>query len=603
MIYNPLDTFYKSKIGAVSSADSIRFRVKGNFDSVLLLLRKDGDSNYSAINMQGCNNIFETTVNLDTGLYFYTFKTNLGNYIFPNDFLIGEVSSYIKEYQLTVYDSDFVTPDWIKGGVIYQIFPDRFYRYNKNKSVPTYKILRDDWGGIPYYKPDEKGEILNNDFFGGDLKGIESKLEYLSSLGVTCIYLNPIFEAYSNHRYDTANYMSIDPLLGDMNDLKSLIDNAKNYDIKIILDGVFNHTGSDSIYFNKEGRYDSLGAFQSPNSPYFNWFKFIKYPKEYESWWGIKTLPATDKTNVDYINYVTGENGVVNKYVDLGVYGFRLDVVDELPTDFVRHIRSSCKRSNKNSIIIGEVWEDASNKISYGARRQYFQGKELDSVMNYPLKNAILDFVVNFNEKQLIQVINEQIDHYPSQVLHSLMNILSTHDTARLLSVVSGVKFNNLEKDKMAYFKLDGELLNTAIFRTKCATLLQFFLCGVPSVYYGDEVGMQGFIDPFNRGCFPWGNENKEMLSWYKTLSKIRKSYSCFKNGEYSTVFADKGFIVFKRNDKNSEVLIAINLSDKEYDLTFDGILTDLITKKKYESNVNICKQSYGVFINSIKNK
>lgn len=603
MIYNPLDTFYKSKIGAVSSADSIRFRVKGNFDSVLLLLRKDGDSDYSAINMQGCNNIFETTVNLDTGLYFYTFKTNFSNYIVPNDFLIGEVSSYINEYQLTVYDSDFVTPDWIKGGVIYQIFPDRFYRYNKNKSVPTYKILREDWGGIPYYKPDEKGEVLNNDFFGGDLKGIESKLEYLSSLGVTCIYLNPIFEAYSNHRYDTANYFSIDPLLGDMNDLKSLIDNAKKYDIKIILDGVFNHTGSDSIYFNKEGRYDSLGAFQSPNSPYYNWFKFIKYPKEYESWWGIKTLPATDKTNVDFINYVTGENGVINKYVDLGVDGFRLDVVDELPTDFVRHIRSSCKCSNKNSIIIGEVWEDASNKISYGVRRQYFQGKELDSVMNYPLKNAILDFVVNLNEKQLIKVINEQIDHYPSQVLHSLMNILSTHDTARLLSVVSGVKFNNLEKEKMANFKLDGELLNKAIFRTKCATLLQFFLCGVPSVYYGDEVGMQGFIDPFNRGCFPWGSEDNDMLCWYKTLSKIRKSYSCFKNGEYSTVFSDKGFIVFKRNDKNSEVLIVINLSDKEYDLTFDGMLTDLITKKKYEYYVNICKQSYGLFINSIKNK
>lgn len=597
VFYNPLDKFYKSILGAISTTDSITFRVKGNFDSVVFVFKNDKDDVFKKVCMEKISDYFCITFNFERGLYFYRFETDKGIIGLGADF-IGELNSD-SWFQLTVFDVDYKVPSWLKGGVIYQIFPDRFCRGVKNKNIEEGKFLHDNWLDTPVYNPNEYGKVLNNDFFGGDFKGIKSKLSYLKDLGVNAIYLNPIFKAYSNHRYDTGDYMRIDSLLGSEEDFVDLIYQADLCGIKIILDGVFNHTGDDSLYFNKYGNYDSLGAFQDKNSPYFDWFNFIDYPNLYESWWGITTLPSTNKTNSAFVDFITGKNGVIEYYTKLGIGGWRLDVVDELPSFLVKKIRDAVKRNNPDTTIIGEVWEDASNKISYGVRREYFQGYELDSVMNYPLKNAILDYVKSGDCSVLKYIIKEQLDHYPKQVLDNLMNILSTHDTVRLITALYGQDMHGKSKDEMSKTFIPKENLALAKFRVKVASLLQYTLCGVPSLYYGDEIGMQGYADPLNRMCYPWGNEDLELLDWYKFLGALRKDYDAFVDGDFCEIFADKGCLLFSRKGKSSEILIAINIGSEDVLIEFDDVLTSALNGQTYLEKIQFKTNSFDVLFKS----
>ena len=594
--YNPLDRFHKSITGAFCTDREITFRVKGDFDSVVFLFKSDKDNLEKWIEMDKKSDFFEISLSFSVGLYFYCFSIGDGKFIGEGKKLLGEITTEPKYYQLSAHAESFTTPEWVYGGVIYQIFPDRFYSANKDKNIQSDKVLHKNWGEMPVFEPNEFGQVVNNDFFGGDINGIIEKLDYLSDLGITIIYLNPIFKAFSNHRYDTGDYMSIDPLLGDEKDFINLIEFAKERGIKIILDGVFNHTGDDSIYFNKYGNYDSIGAYQSKDSPYYGWYNFTNFPNEYDAWWGIKILPAINENNSSYIDFITGKGGVLEKYTKMGIGGWRLDVVDELPSHFVKSIRKAVKGNNPNALIIGEVWEDASNKISYGKRREYFQGQELDSVMNYPLKNAILDFVKFGMENELGQVIKEQIDHYPQVVLHSLMNILSTHDTARLLTTVGGADMTGKSKAEMSQTRISELELDVAKKKLKVATLLQFTLCGVPSIYYGDEVGMQGYIDPLNRQCFPWGNEDLEIVEWYKFLISLRKTYDAFTIGEYLEIYCADSVLVYKRIGENSEVCIAVNVGDNMTELTFDGKVKSLLNGEILDK-IELKKFDYEVFV------
>ncbi len=594
--YNPLDEFYKSKIGAISNNDKITFRIKGNFNSVIFCYKKDGQD-YICNQMQNKGEYFEISQTFLSGLYFYHFECD-GRFLGKNNDYLGEFYTEKTDFQLTVYDSDYFVPSWVYGGIIYQIFPDRFFRKEKEKTVPSYKVLHEKWDDMPVFLPNEQGEIVNNDFFGGDIKGIIEKLDYIRSLGANIIYLNPIFKAFSNHRYDTGDYMQIDDLLGSMEDFKLLIEKAKEKGIQIVLDGVFNHTGDDSLYFNKHNRYKSVGAYQDKNSKYYSWYNFIDYPNNYESWWGIKTLPAINESNEDYIKFITGKDGVIECYTKLGVGGWRLDVVDELPAEFVKKIRDAVKRNNPNAVLIGEVWEDATNKISYGKRREYFQGKELDSVMNYPLKNAILDFVKYGNADVLSRTIKEQLDHYPHIALHALMNILSTHDTIRLLSNLSGENIDGKTKSEQAEMYIPKENFSKAKFKLKVATLLQYTLMGIPSIYYGDEVGMQGYTDPLNRQTFPWGNEDNDVYDWYVFLSKLRTKYSVFTCGNFEEVYKQNGVFIYKRFDENSEILIAVNLSNEQISLNYDGNLLEIISNQKHKNYYELNKNSIAVFVN-----
>ncbi len=563
-LYNPLDKFYKSIIGAVSEKTKITFRVKGDFNSVLFIFKKDGYDSEIALPMQKKDDYFEIETCFEIGLYFYIFKTENNQYVSLGKEYLGVLSNQPNYFEITAYSKDYNTPNWLKGGVIYQIFPDRFYCSGENlKNIRSDAYLHADKNDVPIFLPNDYGKVLNNDFFGGDIKGIISKLDYISSLGVNCIYLNPIFKAYSNHRYDTGDYMTIDPLLGDENDLKELVELANKKNIKIILDGVFNHTGDDSLYFNKYGNYDSVGAFSGKKSPYYTWYEFTEFPK-YNSWWGIETLPQVNEKDQSYCDFITGENGVVAHYAKLGVAGWRLDVVDELPDHFVKKIRKALKNVNNDAILIGEVWEDASNKIAYDKRREYFCGNELDSVMNYPFKNAILDFIKGGSGVVFTNVIKSIIDHYPKIVLDSLMNLLSTHDTPRLISSLSNINIFGMSKLEQSKLFIQNDELSVVVKRLKLATLLQYTLPGVPSIYYGDEIGMQGFTDPLNRKFFDWENINSSILDWYKKLGNIRKKFSCLVDGEIEFIYSSDNAIVFTRSNDKDFIIVAINLGDRD---------------------------------------
>ena len=531
-----------------------------------------------------------------TGLYFYSFFIkNQGN-ISCGYQEMGVLSTTENGFLLTVSSADYHTPDWFKGGVMYQIFPDRFC---KEGSMPDVKgrIERKDWGGIPSYRPNEKGKVLNNDFFGGNFKGIESKLPYLKQLGVTTIYLNPIFEAASNHRYDTSNYMEIDKVLGTEQDFDKLVQAAENQGIRIILDGVFNHTGDNSIYFNKYGEYNSLGAYQSKDSPYYSWYSFQEFPKKYSSWWGIDILPEVNENSPEYQEFIFGKDGVLKNWLRHGIGGYRLDVADELPDFFLKKLRKSVKDENPDAIIIGEVWEDASNKIAYSTRREYLQGYELDSVMNYPLKDGIIKYMQTGNAAELLHCIRVLQNHYPKETLDCLMNVLGTHDTARILTVLGGIYCKN--KDEMASESayLNENERKIAIEKLKTAAILQFTLPGVPCIYYGDENGMEGHIDPFCRFCFDWTNLNEDLIAFYQKLGKLREEYrEIFKDGVFSALRADGGFIFYKRVKNQKEIYTYVNYSQKSYLLKLPQKCKNCLTDEIYENEIFVKPNSFAIF-------
>ena len=594
LYFNPLDKECKSVKGAVEQGREIELSIYTDmFDSASLYIEKDDKSYIKTLPLERKNkNKFTITIALEeTGLYWYLFKFDDKKFLSRGNKRNAVLSSNAIAYQLTVYKKGYKTPDWFKGGIMYQIFPDRFCREGNTK-IQKDKILRDDWGALPEFLP-KNGKVLNNDFFGGTLKGIESKLDYLKSLNVSIIYLNPIFEAYSNHRYDTGDYMKIDSLLGTEEDLKSLISKAEEKGIRLIFDGVYNHTGSDSKYFNKYGKYDSVGAYQSKSSKYYSWSTFLDYPKKYESWWGIDVLPALNHSSSELREYFVGSDGVIAKWMKDGFAGVRLDVADELTDDFLVQIRKRVKTENKNAIVIGEVWEDASNKVAYGQRRKYLQGSELDSVMNYPLKDAIIDYAIKGDANKLVSVICEQIDNYPKQVLDCLMNFLGTHDTARILTVLSGKDMSGRKKCDRAVEVLTKEEYALAKERIKIATTLLYTLYGVPCIYYGDEVGMEGYEDPFNRRCLVWDKRDEEIFSHYKKLGEIRAKNGYLKDADTEIIKDENGLIVFKRISDMGVMLVAVNVGYTKYILNLSSETTELLTEEvnnKFDISHNSCK-------------
>ena len=446
LFYEPYLDEYKTPTGAVqvNSDFSIRIAIteRDDIERVYFVLTKDNESPMY-YEMQGDGLFYCIKMKVESsGLYFYHFQVRQygGRYfnIFSKPNLKPDYH-YGRDWVMLAYEKSVPQANWLKGGLIYQIMVDRFCSVQRRKTQPL-AVYRDDWYGVPEFLPNEKGKILNNDFFGGNLKGVESKLSYLKKLGVTCIYLNPIFKAKSNHKYDTGDYSMIDEDFGSEEDLISLIKKAKDLGIRIMLDGVFSHTGDDSLYFNKYNTYPSVGAYQSKDSPYYGWYTFKDYPDEYDCWWGIDILPNVNETNPNYNEYINGENGIIAKYTAMGIGGWRLDVADELPDSFIKNLTARAKETNPEALVLGEVWEDASTKTAYGIRREYFWGKELESVTNYPLKNAIIAYAKEANATALNTEILKLVDHYPSHVLNSLMNMLGTHDTVRILTALSSDK-------------------------------------------------------------------------------------------------------------------------------------------------------------------
>ncbi len=507
---------------------------------------------------EGLYDIFSGTFRLDTaGLYFYYFRIYK-----PEDsfrlFKQGDDTNMEAgdRWQLTCTPADFVTPDWAKGAVIYQIFPDRFHKSGSpdlSGKITPYTV-HTDWSEEVDWRPNEKGEVLNNDFFGGNFRGITEKMDYIASLGVNILYLNPISKSFSNHRYDTGDYKTPDPLLGTLEDFQALCRAAHQRNMKVILDGVYSHTGSESAYFQS--------ACQSLDSPYYSWYTFYEYPHNYNSWWGFPTLPTVNKLDPAFCDYIIdGEESVVAHWLGLGADGFRLDVVDELPDAFVLRLKNRIRQIKPDALLIGEVWEDASNKISYDIRRRYFADGELDSCMNYPFRTAILNYATGKDGgQQLQETVMTIAENYPPQVLACNMNLLGTHDTPRILTAL----VNDFEGSREDYAKsvLSPGQREQAKQLLMLSAFLQYTLPGAPSIYYGDEVGMEGHKDPFNRRTYPWGNEDSELLEHYRKLGQLRREQDILRLGDIRFSQADGGRLVFSRHLNGRQLNIYINRSN-----------------------------------------
>lgn len=606
--FNSRDSFHKSPFGAVTSDSEVNFTVTAEdgvyIDSIRIIfvknefVYKEQYFDYNGF----CDNMHQYTCSLsfpEVGIYKYYFIINseLGlktgqNY---NGKLVLKSLSQSENYriaqcsfsmwQLTVYDKAFHTPDWAKGGIMYQIFPDRFKK-SGNDTLPETKSkrkLHKSWEDIPEFIYDVSSYTAN-DFYGGNFKGIEEQLPYIKSLGVNIIYLNPIFESSANHRYSTADYKNADPYLGTNADFKHLCKKADDLGIKIILDGVFSHTGDDSIYFNKFGNYPQKGAFQGKDSPYYSWYTFGKTKDEYECWWGFKNLPNVNEQDSSYMDFITNnKDGVLKLWNDLGAYGWRLDVADELPDSFIEALRKSVKAENPEALIIGEVWEDATTKESYGIKRKYLLGNQLDSVMNYPFRTAILNFAMGESGNDFEAAVMAIVENYPEPALQVLMNSISTHDTIRAITALN--KKNVLPKNQGSY-KMTEEEYENAKKKLYFCVFLQFSLPGIPSVYYGDEVGVQGYRDPYNRTAYPYGKEDLEILDFHKKMAAVRKKYKKDFTKGMEMIHADDSTVCFRRGN----LIFAANNSDARF-INVSGL------KKRILGAENAAFNEYGVIM------
>lgn len=522
------------------------------------------------------------------GIYYYRFEMRNRDGVWyygrgeNGESVCGE---NLPEWQLTVYKSSYKTPDFAKGNIIYHIFVDRFNRADGVKTKRKYR-LHESFSESPEVVSAD-GKYYADDFFGGNFNGIREKLDYLEELGVGIIYLSPIFKAYSNHRYDTGDYLKVDELLGTEDDFKRLLDAAHEKGMKIILDGVFNHSGADSLYFNKFGTYDSLGAYQSKSSPYYDWYYFKKFPDEYACWWGCDNVPDLNKSNKDYRALVFGKNGVVEKWQKLGADGWRLDVVDELPIDFVNLLIKKIKSVNKDALVIGEVWEDASTKVSYGELRPYLLGDQLDGTMNYPFMNAIIAYVRDGDEKFFKDTVQSILENYPKETVYCLMNSLGTHDTVRIINALSDVRAHGWSKTHKLGYKLPDSEYEKAKKKLYLASVLQFTLPGIPSIFYGDEAGLQGFDDPINRRPYPWGSEDKEILAHYKKLGRIRRENRAVFSGGFN-MRDENGLVAYERAGGDDEILIAVNAGADDKTLFISKEYTSLYNNKEYKDVVDV---------------
>ena len=594
------------KKGTVPSGSTLTIELSlprrlGDGGAVLRIQRDGGhewDIPFSFAHSEGGVDTYKVDVCPIKGLYFWEIlllrgvETLFVSSINNEDFELLSHSG--RRFRLFAYD-ERKSPEWIYGKTIYQIFPDRFSKGSVETPVRFDAEMSPDWDGpITQYARRPGDHLENNLFFGGTLWGVIEKLDYLESLGVGVIYLNPVFEAYSNHKYDTGDYEKVDAMFGGDEALKVLIKEADARGIKIILDGVFNHTGSDSKYFNAKGRYGGVGACDSRGSQYYPWYNFTNYPFDYESWWGIKILPRLRHNNEHCRRYFTGHDGIGERYINMGIGGWRLDVADELSDEFLDEFRDAVKRASRGeAVIIGEVWENAVDKVAYGKRRRYFADGQLDSVMNYPLRNAIIGFCSWGDARWLYDTLTELYSTYPEPNAHALMNILGTHDTERIITRLASnlgecPNIDEMSNTDKANLTLSDGAYARAVEILKMASAVQFTAYGVPSVYYGDEAGLDGATDPFCRKTYPWGREDAELIAHYRRLGEIRKGEKALARGSFDAFLISERAMGFAREWEEDRIVTLVSRESEPVSVRLGGEYVDLLSGKRYRNAVRL---------------
>ena len=470
---------------------------------------------------------------------------------------------------------NYDVPDWAKGKIMYHIFVDRFNRGSSEKMAPMdRRNIHEDWNESMQIGPDKDG-IWNNDFYGGDLKGIIDKLDYIESLGVSILYLSPIVWSQSNHRYDTSDYEKVDPYAGVNEDLKLLCDEAHKRGMKVVLDAVFNHTGSDSKYFNKFGNFDEVGAYQSNDSKYSSFFrKHYHNGKEYfDYWWGFDNLPECNGNSFEWREYILGEGGVIDLWFSLGIDGLRLDVADELTDDFIEGIRTAVKRNKEDGFILGEVWK---NPMRMG--RGYIEsGRGMDSVMNYPLVDALLRYFKYGDVHKLSYIINDMLNEYPEETIYALMNFTSTHDISRALNMLGcDHEFSPYKEwywdpvdnshEHCKDYKMSKEDLIRAKEIYKAYISAMAFLPGNLSIFYGDEAGIEGLGNLANRKTFPWGEEDSDLVEFFTSIGKVRVNNRFLEQADLNVFKINRDYFMFERVSGEDKMLFAVNRTDNDVD-------------------------------------
>ena len=601
-----------STLGAFSAADTLTLTARVpralGASGVVLRIAADGlsadgrrqDLPLSFADSEGGTDTYRLVLPLHTlglgehgGLFYYEYLFLRGaDTLFTDtadNVTFSLVSRSARKFRLLVSACGQDTPAWFRGRTMYHIFVDRFAPGGGERRADA--VYHGRWDEeIEQFGAYPGAPVKNNEFFGGTLWGIIDKLDYLHSLGIGVLYLSPIFKAASNHKYDTGDYETVDPQFGGERALQALLAACKERDMGVILDGVFNHTGSDSRYFNMEGNYPSVGAYQSKDSPYADWFYFKKFPDSYECWWDIKILPKMNLSNPATHRYFVGEGGIIEKYTRMGVNGWRLDVVDEIPDPFLDEL---CARVRENSagegVVIGEVWENAADKIAYGKRRRYFRGGQLHGVMNYPVRRGVISFVREGNAAELCRVLREIWGSYPTCVSHSLMNLLSTHDTERILTVLGGPPDDGRRTNaELRDLRLTPAQRRLAVKRLRMAAAIQYTVFGVPSVFYGDEAGLEGYHDPFCRRPFPWGRENREILRLYRKLGRIRYENPVLAEGDFAILRETDAAIVYERKNEKGHLIVAANRGAEPLWITLPARATELLTGKRAAGRVSV---------------
>ena len=527
IFHDPASGEYRRPYGAAALGASISLACDAGESAVTLRLYTDSWSRDIPMRREGGRHFAEFTAPTESCVLFYRFFDGW---------------EWSGEEQITVY-RPAPAPAWYKDAIAYQIFPDRFARHGDyvpaqpSPRPRTHRFLLPDWDTPPFYPRAEDGSVSAWPFWGGTLRGIGEKIPYLRSLGVSCLYLNPVFAATSNHRYDTADYFAIDPLLGTVEDFERLCADCAAAGIRIILDGVFSHTGADSRYFDKYGAYGT-------GAQYRHWYRFgDQYTHGYECWWDVPDLPNVNELDESYREFICGENGVLRTWLRRGASGWRLDVADELPDEFIRAVRAAIKAEKSDAVLLGEVWEDASNKCSYGVRRQYFGGEELDGAMHYPFRSAVLDFLLGKQSAgETARALETLRQHYPPENLYAALNLVGSHDRERCLTLLAGDR----ERMKLLY-------------------VLQCACPGVPCIYYGDEAGLEGGADPYNRGPYPWGREDETLLEHYRRLGGWYREHSALRCGDWEPGSRGEDVLVNRRWNGEESLTVCVDRREKRW--------------------------------------